>query len=557
MIETQKKINYKHIAMIAGLAFVVMLPIFYNGIPLGNDLSQHFQFAQTIHKSITSGEIYPSFDADFNQQYGDYGIRFYPPAAYYLLAITYSIFGNWFFAAQISFYLIFFLSGIGTYLWAREEFSDEQSLIAAALFIFAPYHINQIYNNFLYAEFASMAVIPFCFLFITRICKRNNLSSFLGLSIAYALLILTHLPLTIIGSIALGIYGLAMINREKFFKNFIALASSACLGVAASSFYWIKIVTEKDWLNHSGGKYFLTIYSYLENFLFRPQNFLNFYTDASCLWLGEIMLLSILFISIPSTIFILKDKTSINRFASSVAIVLLVSLFMISPLSIFIWNNLDFLQKVQFPWRWLGIASLSGSIFASIGIIKLAEKLKTSKSVLLQLGVVFIFLLYSFSSILIIKQAEHKSFDNFNSAVGTAPNQSSFDCWWTIWAKSAATGTREKVVVGNRKVEISTWDKNLKEFTIEKGDETSARVAFYYYPHWKASINNELLNVQPSADGAILIQIPQDAVKISLRFEEPKFVKACQIISLLALLIMAVISIKLLLNGLYFDRLNR
>ena len=63
------------------------------------------------------------------------------------------------------------------------------SLFGAAVYTIAPYHVNQIYNAFTYAEFAAAGVLPFCFLFAERICKRRDWISSVGFAISFALLL--------------------------------------------------------------------------------------------------------------------------------------------------------------------------------------------------------------------------------------------------------------------------------------------------------------------------------------------------------------------------------
>ena len=250
-----------HILAIAFFAFGAMCPIIFNGITSGNDSIQHYQFAMSIHHSIVTHEFYPSFSELPNHGFGDVGLRFYPPLSYYVLAIIYIFVQNWYFSAIISFFLIFLVGGIGTYLWAKEEFSPQQALIAAAIYTFAPYHLNQIYNNFLFAEFSATAIIPFCFLFITRVCRKNNKFDVLGLAIFYALLILTHLPLTIIGSLAFGIYGLLLLRKVTFLLVCCKIICRCCSGSHAQFI----LLVENDKRTRLGETCYISIFfEYLE-----------------------------------------------------------------------------------------------------------------------------------------------------------------------------------------------------------------------------------------------------------------------------------------------------
>lgn len=519
------KQNLYHIALTGLFSILVMASSFYYGVTSGNDLSQHFQFANTIHHSIITGEFYPSWGDSINQGYGDAAIRFYPPFSYYIMSVSFMLVGDWYGASLLTFFLIFWAGGIGAYFWAKEEFSDKQSLLAAGLYIFAPYHVNQIYNNFLYAEFAATAVIPFCFLFVTRVCRRGKIGDLLGLSVTFALLILTHLPLTIISSLILFLYGLSLLKKDSFFVTLTKLAGSVAFAFLASSFYWVRMVTELSWIKHSSEAYFSSIFDYRQNFLFAPQNIINFQTDTSVLWFADLMLLATLLISIPSVILFIKNRRSLSRFQISIAFIFIISFLMTTPLSKPIWDNLAFLQKVQFPWRWLGIVSVSGAVFSSVGILHFAEKMNANKNHLLSIGLGLILTFYVFTSAFVIKQAVYLPREKFQTQITGMKSGKSFDCWWTIWMNSDALKVKDKLLIQNRNAEIVSWNPTVKEFKVSAGEAPSLRVATFYYPHWKATVNNRNVKIEKSEDSSISVPLPQESSSVRLYFQEPYFVR--------------------------------
>jgi 6-pyruvoyl-tetrahydropterin synthase related domain len=526
-----------HLAILALLAGAVMSWSFFNGVTSGNDLPQHFQFADTIHKSLITNEFYPSLASNINEGYGDYAIRIYPSLTYYVLSICFIILGSWYYASLLTYFLVFFIGGIGVYLWAKQEFNANQALLAGGLYIFAPYHINEIYNNFLLAEFMASAVIPFCFLFLTRICQKGRLKDILGLAIFYALLILTHLPLTIIGSLIFGVYALMLLKKENIFQTLFKLTAAVFLGIGASSFYWIKVVTEQTWFNHSSKEYFQTIYDYKENFLFTPQNIINFQTDTSCLWLADLMLMAILLLSIPSIIFLFKNRRNLSKFTMALSVIFVFSVFMTTPLSSFVWDNFGFLQKVQFPWRWLSIVSVSGSIFASFGILRASEIMNQSKNLLITFGLGFIFIFFAFTSFFIIKQAVFLPRENFETEIDNIGNLHSFDCWWTIWAKSGALAIKEKAVIEGRNIEIQNWESTRKVIKVSAGQPNLLRIAVFYYPYWQANVNGINVHIFKTDDGAILIPLENEESNVELTFVEPFIVKFFITISFLSWII--------------------
>ncbi len=518
------KHNFFNYLLIAVFAFMAISSAFYNGHPTGNDMPQHYQFAVTIYDSISSGEIYPSFATKAAKGLGDYGIRFYPPLSYYAISAIFGIVGSWYYAGLILFFLVFWISGIGTYLWAKENFENKQSLLAAAIFIFAPYHLNQVYNNFLFAEFIAMAIIPFCFLFITKVCKNGRITDVLGLSISVSLLILTHLPSTIICVFAFSIYSSVLLWKNDFFaKTLLKLIISGCISVVASSFYWIKLISELNWINHNSSEYFSEIYSFQRNFLLAPQNYINFQDDILALWLAEMMLLSILLISIPTFIYIVKNRKNLSAFTIALTIVFISALFLATPLSKFVWSYLPLLHKIQFPYRFLGIISLTGSILASIGIIKCSDQLKESKNILLPFGLGFIFLFFVFSSSFITKQAFYIPKKDFStSAIMESLNTPSFECWWTVWEKTVNFDEHKEAITADKNAKIIVWQPKKKKFIMPENSGNKVEVLLYYYPHWKAYANDKPVKVSPTDDGLITIENPNGSRQIQLLFEEPR-----------------------------------
>jgi len=156
----------RHVLFILALAVIVVLPICFFGMTSGNDMVQHFQFAETAHNAVSSGEFYPGFSSATNFGLGDVGLRFYPPLTYYLMSLFRAVSGDWYWSGVLTIWLIFFSGGVGIYLWVREIMPEVNALAAAAIFMLSPYHLNLIYNNFLLAEFAATAIFPFCFFFL-------------------------------------------------------------------------------------------------------------------------------------------------------------------------------------------------------------------------------------------------------------------------------------------------------------------------------------------------------------------------------------------------------
>jgi uncharacterized membrane protein len=223
-----------YVLLIALVAVAVISPVLIYGLPYGYDLPHHYQCAMTYYESIMSGDFYPSWSLNRNFGFGGMETRLYPPVSHYALAVFYLLIGDWQIATFLTLSFFTFVGGIGVYLWAREYMPASQAVFAGCIYNLLPYHLTQIYNTFFYAEFIGSCVLPFTFLFISRVCRRGKISDVIGLSVSFAVLILTHLPLTVIGAICFTVYGLSLLKREKIISQISKLAAGSFLGLAAS-----------------------------------------------------------------------------------------------------------------------------------------------------------------------------------------------------------------------------------------------------------------------------------------------------------------------------------
>lgn len=508
-------------------AFLSTSPIYFAGIPSGHDLPQHFQFAQTYHDSIVSGDLFPAWSADENNGYGGIGTRFYPPLGYYSLAFARMLTGNWYDAASLNFFFWMFIGCIGIYCWAKEFFSPQVAGVAAVFYAFAPFHLAHIYQFWTYAEFIGEAILPFCFLFVTRVCRRGNLLDSVSLAALYSLLLLSHIPLGLIGSISLAIYGLVILNWQKPLIPLLKLSASVILGLLASSFHWIKVATEMPWLNHASPEYNTGIYNYEGYFYpFEIEYTGNFW--ATYFWLLLIVTtISIVSVLVPFLFRLVKPKgvgSTVRPFRAAF-FTGLFSIFMATSLSSVIWQMFPILQKTQFPWRWFSIASMIG-VIAFAGFIVPVIKQSYSRRMISYsvLAGSFVILFYTCTQVIIPSAPLNR--ESFDSQYGNLSQAKSFDCWWPIWAKKEALTQEGKVLITGREVSINKWDRENREFEISAGPAVNARIKTFYYPYWRAELNGQPTEIEPAKDGAITFQTPSEATKVKLVFEEPRFTSA-------------------------------
>lgn len=526
--------------LVCSLAALVVMPIAVFGIPDSVDLSQHFKFARAFYESINSGNYFPGWAGNENFGYGDVGIRFYPPIEYYLLALVRIVIGNWYDAAWLTFAFWVVVGALGVYYWARCWFSVQESAVAACLYLFIPFHLHHLYITFNnYSEFAAASVTAFCFAFLTRIFRREKLSDVLGLTISFALLILLHLPSTIIGSISLFVYALILFRRKNIFTIVIKCASAVGIALAASAFYWIVVAKEMKWVNVSAEHVSSGHFSYDSGFF--PFFFHDDGFQASILIVDATVALSVIFFATALIyLFYRKKNEPENEIEKNVfRTVLPLGLFaflMVTAASRQFWQVFTPLQKVQFPSRWMSVVTMCAAIVAAAAIhyLRKGNFLKKRIWVYTCLAFSLIILLFNFIYIFHPTSFAPHSRAKFENKVEELSEKESFDYWWTIWSRSQAFEIKDKVLAENRAVEITDWQFENRSFTIAEGGATKARVATFYYPHWKATVNDAPVEIERDENGVMLVPVPAEKSVVKIVFEEPLAVKIASIVSIAA-----------------------
>ena len=540
------------IAFVVAVSFATIIPAILWGIPSNLDLTNHFRFAVPFHDAIAHGDVYPGWLAESNAGYGDPSFRFYPPALYYLLAAFRMLVGNWY-AATLSTYLVLSIaSSLGMYFWARSFLPSSTARWASLFYALAPYHLNQLYQAVLLAEWAGSAILPFTFGFVDRVCDRGKPRDIAGLAFTYGLLVFTHLPLAVIGSIALLVYALVRIGGTGKISKLAKLSIAVALGLSASAVYWVTMVAEIRWIAVNEVERDPSV-DYRVNFLlstFSPDN-LNVW------WMNIIALMTLMLLA-PALLLVsgrlqttagaaLRGRPPLNvqervateghPYKTAVVVLALFALFMATPLSRPLWFVLKPLQETQFPWRWLVLISMGGSILAAAGMPMLANGVRVKR--MLIFGAMAIAVAFTLSHV--IREAQYFPPQKFEAMVTDVRGSSCVNYWFPIWARSDARKMSTEVETNDRPVTVSSWQPEHRKFSVAAGPATEARVRTFYYPHWTATSEAGILPTRPDKDGALLISLPPKATSIALDFHEPRKTKISTMSSLSGLIIIGML----------------
>jgi hypothetical protein len=512
------------------------LPMQIWGLPSGFDLMSHVRFAAAFQDGLASGQLFPSWAND-NFGYGSIGIRFYPPISGYILAITHLFTNDWIAAFLISSYVWMCVGCVGVYLFIKDWGKPGYGVLAATLYAIVPYHLAEFFRFFMYGEFAAWAIIPFCFLFLSRICRGGTWFDTIFFAIAYSILILTHIPTTIIVSFCLPVYVLLLIDWNNYKRVCTHLVAGIALTLLATAFRWVMLVNEVTWLAHNGREHFMTdFYDFgiwlFPNFVAPNSPYIYILTD----WLFDVAVVLTVALLIPAVLNVVwrTSKPADSSFKKIIIASLATAgfaFFMLSRPSYYVWDNIELLQKLQFPLRWMCVLSFFSVVLFSLSIEPLMLRLRKVQRLVVYpaIGLVAAILLFDITQLYFpsvpIPKAEYVQIDQ------EIYTEQIWKAWWPIWAKEEAFENREKVVASDRKVDIAYWDRESKEFVVQPGEPTNVGVRSFYYPRWKATVNDRVAEIGRDENGAITIPVSSEASRVRLYFEEPLSIKVSYVVS--------------------------
>jgi len=514
------------VLLIAIFSAALVIPIALWGIPQGGDLANHYRFALPFYESIEKGNLYPGWLAESNDGYGDARFRFYPPGLYYLLALLKPVTG-WFGSSVVSFAILSALGCLGVYFWTRSFLPSGAAALASVLYGVTPYHLNELYQASLLSEYAGCAVLPFVFAFADRVCMRRKLSDVAALGAVYALLILTNLPLAVIGSLSVLVFSLARIERDKVAQTTLKLGLGVFIGLAASAFFWVRILSELSWIKGSGVDP-KAYYDYRLNFIFSPAALTNRNT-----WYANLLALTTLAFLLPAVILVRKAYRSGKLPYLAIFVVTVFSFMMTLPLSKPLWSVIPKLSEVQFPWRWLAVTSLTASVLVATALPAWFDLLRTQIRPLYflpMLGFVFSII---FVATQIVWDSDYMSRQEFASFLPSIRGAVSFKDWLPVNAQPLTELPKmsANVELDSRRAAVEVWEPEFRKFQISDGPAGDARVKTFYYPNWIASAGTTPLEVRPSAEGVALLTVPSGATTVEMRFREPPKVKIASVVS--------------------------
>lgn len=544
-----KKFNFIKIPL---LLLIIIIPSIYSLLrpgyfPMHDDI-QAFRLFE-LDKCIKDGQIPCRWIPDMGYGYGYPQFNYYGPFPYYLMEFVHIIGFGYLDSTKIGFILSILISAFGMYLLGKDLWGRSAGILSSTLYIYAPYRAVNIYVRGAMGEAWGMAFLPFIF-WSTKGVVENKKYAKLWLALSIAALFTSHniTALIFIPFFAAWILFLIFSEHSKFstlkshFKN---LFVSGLWGFLISSFFTLPAFFEREYAHVEtlllGYFNYLAHYVGIKQLLFSTE----FNYGVSELGPNDGMLLSpgILHWVFPFfTLFLLyvfKKKKGVIYVALFIVLGW-ISLFLIHPKSTFIWQNIPILSFVQFPWRFLTIATLCFSLAVG-GITALLPKRQVTRSFIVGMIVLSIILAYSGyfkpKEVLDITDEDKFSGESWQKQLTI----SIFD-YLPIYAKHPPTQKAPEspiflegegeIISGEKGTDWQKWRISVKA--------ANSRVIFplFDFPVWIAKVNNQKSVITHDNElGLITLDLPNGINEIDLKLVGTPLRKISNILTLFSLIL--------------------
>ncbi len=340
------------VACIFIIASLLCYPLFALGTLDGHDAWHHLLWAHQWLASFKLGVLYPQWVPDAFLGCGDASFIFYPP----FLFFTYILAG--FFTSDVvtvislSAWIGLWASGIAMYAFSRMHMARIPAFLAAVLYTTFSYHLIDLYVRGTLAEFWAFVWLPLIALCILK-TREGKTCGFICLAACIAGLILTHLPVALLALLFFEVFVSYLLYIEKSSKSFCLRQAAFIFGIGISAIYLIPALSEQQYVNIRQ----LSEFRIEDNFLFNAGGGFTAALNQAAVEIVLVAALGLLAtLALRSRKF--PDRSHVAFFAISGLVCFIALFHWTAPL----WLAAPLLQRIQFPWRLLSIASFCASI---------------------------------------------------------------------------------------------------------------------------------------------------------------------------------------------------
>ena len=246
------KENYKYFLIVIFISIIITSALLINGLPEGHDVDAHVARAVGTGEALSEGQFPALVTSNYANGFGYSWNIFYPPLITYIEAILKIFVFSYVNAVKLVVLLSVITSGIGMYALVKEITNGRKnvSLLAAIMYICAPYALVDIYTRFAQGEILVYAFFPILFLGIYNLFKGSGKKHTL-ITVGAVGILLSHNIGAIFAVVMSGIYVLFNIKKLKDEKILKKIIINVIFIMIITSFFYLTLLETKSSADHT------------------------------------------------------------------------------------------------------------------------------------------------------------------------------------------------------------------------------------------------------------------------------------------------------------------
>jgi hypothetical protein len=519
--------------IILAIGTLAVSPLFFH-FTCGVDSDRHFRWALQFGEALRERVLYPRWLGTANHDQGSPVMLYYPPLPFYIASAMSLFARDLVQALTMGCWLGMVLSGVTMYVFSRTLLARSASLLASGLYMIAPYRLFDLYQAGSLSEFWSFVWLPLVLHAIYRVATGQGRKAVGYLAVSYALLILTHIPVSFVTTLILPVYALLLTrNVRRLFQ----IAAGLALGLGIGSILLLPIMFERQYVRIGA----VLKYDYSQFFLFKhgwkPIGKPLFFHDISAYdWVDGLkpsdyrylLKLEQMSIGLPvllatSTVLILvsrqarKNLFSMSDLRVATWAITTASLLMTTGATLWIWQVIPQLSYLQFPSRWLAITTAGISLIAAVAAAELTAIRRFRVPCTIALGAAL-----ALNLTIGVMEVQRAPFceEPVDPTVLRREVPEYRPKWWDN--KLHDDVNLSPVVVSNGNAAVTVLDDAgiSQSYTVNAVSESTLTLRTLYFPGWVARVDGVPKQIRPSSEGRIQLTIEPGEHNIALAFED-------------------------------------
>jgi hypothetical protein len=478
---------------------------------------------------------------------------FYAPIPYFVTSLIYPLVPNdpfgWL-PVGLCASVASLASGLAAYAWLRHSCRPAPAFIAAALYIILPYHLaTDHFLRFAFGEYWAFVWMPLVLLFTRRVTDGRRYAV-AGLAVSYALLIMTHLPTTLVFSLVpCGLALASALVNARPVATLGRFTLGMALGIGIAAVYLLPAMTTQDNASLSVMTDGNGMYS--NHFLFSTPERLSVFSDtfyeyavAFARSMQTTLLTTTAIAACGVALAFLDTKESRRREDIFWLLTATVALFMMSAASKPIWQWVPLLQKIQFPWRIGTVLTVAATALVAHGIDALRKPVRWWSVSLLAA-------LFGIVGYVGLETAKSAYWNVARGPAGPLERRQVIDYGeyrprqvprhvFTVdrMRNMGENLPAASVVSGDGTVVVEEWRPRRITLTVEAATDVLIDIKQLYYAGWVAKLRDgsQSFDVSPSTDaGLVSFGAPRGNYRVILTLDRGLEERAGQIVSVLSI----------------------